>query len=75
MGDFHFESLRQKIVPIVLMNPASSRNQSLFNSLSLKVSGHNIAGHNWPTLKKYGANTCRKSLINIHSWMRICQSV
>jgi putative ABC transport system permease protein len=44
IGDFHFESLRQKIVPLVLINPATSANQSLFNSLSLKVSGHNIAG-------------------------------
>jgi putative ABC transport system permease protein len=44
MGDFHFESLRQKIVPLVLINPATSANQSFFNSLSLKVSGHNIAG-------------------------------
>jgi putative ABC transport system permease protein len=44
IGDFHFESLRQKIVPLVLINPATSANQSLFNSLSLKVSGHNMAG-------------------------------
>jgi putative ABC transport system permease protein len=36
--DFHFESLRQKIVPIVLLNPA----QPYFNSLSVKVSGKNI---------------------------------
>ncbi len=44
MGDFHFESLRQKIVPLVLIDPATSANQSLFNNLSLKVSGHNISG-------------------------------
>ncbi|HEY2350322.1 MAG TPA: FtsX-like permease family protein [Puia sp.] len=44
MGDFHFESLRQKIVPLVLINPATGPNQSFFNSLSLKVSGNNIAG-------------------------------
>jgi len=44
MRDFHFESLRQKIVPLVLINPAASANQSLFNNLSLKVSGHNVAG-------------------------------
>ena len=36
--------LRQKIVPLVLINPATSANQSFFNSLSLKVSGHNLAG-------------------------------
>ncbi len=44
MGDFHFESLRQKIVPLVLINPATTANQSSFNNLSLKVSGHNMAG-------------------------------
>jgi len=44
MRDFHFESLRQKIVPLVLINPATTADQSFFNSLSLKVSGHNITG-------------------------------
>jgi putative ABC transport system permease protein len=44
IGDFHFESLRQKIVPIVLMNPATTPDQSFFNSLSIKVSGKNIQG-------------------------------
>jgi len=44
MKDFHFESLRQKIVPLVLINPATTADQSFFNSLSLKVSGHNITG-------------------------------
>ena len=44
IGDFHFESLRQKIVPIVLMNPAISADQSYYNSLSVKVSGKNITG-------------------------------
>jgi putative ABC transport system permease protein len=38
VNDFHFESLRQKIVPIVLVNPA----QPYFNNLSIKVSGQNI---------------------------------
>ena len=42
IGDFHFESLRQKIVPIVLMNPAITPSQSYFNNLSVKVSGKNI---------------------------------
>jgi putative ABC transport system permease protein len=42
MADFHFESLRQKIVPLVLIDPATTANQSFFNSLSLKVSGHNV---------------------------------
>jgi putative ABC transport system permease protein len=38
INDFHFESLRQKIVPIVLINPA----RPYFNNLSIKVSGKNI---------------------------------
>jgi putative ABC transport system permease protein len=42
VGDFHFESLKQKIVPIVLMNPALRSNQSFFNNLSIKISGKNI---------------------------------
>jgi len=44
VGDFHFESLHQKIVPIILLNPATSPDQSFFNSFSLKMSGKNIAG-------------------------------
>ena len=43
IGDFHFESLHQKIVPIILLNPATSVNQSFFNSFSLKASGNNMA--------------------------------
>jgi len=43
IGDFHFESLRQQIVPIVLVNPATSATDSYFNSLSLKVSGNNMS--------------------------------
>jgi putative ABC transport system permease protein len=42
IADFHFESLRQQIVPIVLINPAITPTQSLFNSLSIKVSGNNM---------------------------------
>ncbi|MEP6584795.1 MAG: FtsX-like permease family protein, partial [Ginsengibacter sp.] len=41
-GDFHFESLRQKIVPIVLVNPPVLPNDSRFNSLSVKVAGNSI---------------------------------
>src|ERR1017187_434035 len=44
IGDFHFESLKHKIVPIVLMNPATTPKQSFFNSLSIKVAGNNIPG-------------------------------
>ncbi len=41
--DFHFESLHQKIVPMVLVNPKTDPNQSFFNSLSVKISGNNMA--------------------------------
>jgi putative ABC transport system permease protein len=44
IGDFHFESLRQKIVPIVLINPATTPSQSFFNSLSVKVNDKNMPG-------------------------------
>jgi putative ABC transport system permease protein len=43
MGDFHFESLRQKIVPMILFNPATTPHQSFFNYLSVKISGENTA--------------------------------
>ena len=42
IGDFHFESLRHEIVPIVLVNPATTPTDSYFNNLSVKVSGKNI---------------------------------
>ena len=42
IADFHFESLRQKIVPIVLMCPPVSPGQSFFNNLTVKLSGKNI---------------------------------
>ena len=44
IGDFHFESLHQKIVPIVLANPPTSPTDSRFNNLSVKVAGKNIPG-------------------------------
>ena len=44
MADFHFESLRQKIVPVILINPVITPNNSLFNYLSIKVAGNNIPG-------------------------------
>jgi putative ABC transport system permease protein len=40
IGDFHFESLRQKIVPLVLINPPTTPTQSFFNYLSIKASGN-----------------------------------
>ncbi len=44
IGDFHFESLRQKIVPIILENAPVTSSDSRFNSLSIKVAGNNIPG-------------------------------
>ncbi len=41
--DFHFESLRQKIVPMILIDPATTPTQSSFNGLSIKLSGANLA--------------------------------
>jgi putative ABC transport system permease protein len=44
IADFHFESLHQKIVPIVLANPPTSATDSRFNNLSVKVAAKNIPG-------------------------------
>ncbi|MEO6638532.1 MAG: ABC transporter permease [Ginsengibacter sp.] len=41
-GDFHFESLRQKIIPIVLANTATTPTDSRFNNMSVKVDGKNM---------------------------------
>lgn len=38
-GDFHFESMHQKIVPLVLLVPRSQNN---YNNISVKISGTNI---------------------------------
>lgn len=38
-NDFHFESMHQKIVPLVLLVP---RNQNNFGNLSVKIAGNNI---------------------------------
>ncbi|HEY8659103.1 MAG TPA: ABC transporter permease [Hanamia sp.] len=42
MRDFHFESLHQKITPIVLLNPTTTPTQSFFNAFSVKIAGNNI---------------------------------
>jgi putative ABC transport system permease protein len=42
ISDFNFESMHQKIVPMVLtMNPPS---QAYYNNITIKISGNNIAG-------------------------------
>jgi putative ABC transport system permease protein len=42
MKDFHFESLHQTIAPIIFIMPATPPNQSFYNAISIKISGHNI---------------------------------
>ena len=52
-NDFHFESLHQKIVPLVLLIPQSANN---FGRISVKVSGANISSalsHIESTWKKF----------------------
>ncbi len=44
IADFHFESLQHKIVPMVLLNPATTPTNSSFNNLSIKLAGNNIPG-------------------------------
>jgi len=39
--DFHFESLHQKIVPMVMVLPVNANN---YNRLSIKIAGNNIQG-------------------------------
>ena len=39
-NDFHFESLRQKIVPLVLVFPKPS---GFYNNISIKIAGGNVA--------------------------------
>jgi putative ABC transport system permease protein len=40
MGDFHFESMHQKIVPLILMTTRSSGNR--YGDISIRISGNNI---------------------------------
>jgi len=44
VSDFHFESLRQKIVPIILVNTPVSPTDSYFNTLSVKITGNHVTG-------------------------------
>ncbi|MGI8952364.1 MAG: ABC transporter permease [Chitinophagaceae bacterium] len=41
IGDFHFESMHQKIIPLVLIMPATTPAQSFYNNLSVKIAGNN----------------------------------
>jgi putative ABC transport system permease protein len=54
MGDFHFESMHQKIVPLILITSRSAGNT--FSDLSIRVAGNNIPaalGHIEKTFKKF----------------------
>ena len=42
MNDFHFESMHQKISPIIMMNPTPSNGR--FGRISIKIAGDNIQG-------------------------------
>jgi putative ABC transport system permease protein len=43
MKDFNFESFHEKIKPLIFIMPASSGNNSFYNSISLKISGQNVS--------------------------------
>jgi putative ABC transport system permease protein len=54
MGDFHFESMHQKIVPLVLFTDRSTGNS--FSDISIRISGKNIPAaisHIQSTYKKF----------------------
>jgi putative ABC transport system permease protein len=54
MQDFHFESMHQKILPLVLILPAP--NQAFYSNISVKIAGNNLKaalGHLEETWKKY----------------------
>jgi putative ABC transport system permease protein len=54
INDFHFESMHQKIVPLILMVP---RNPGAFGRISVKITGSNI-----PAAISYIQNTWKKFL-------------
>src|SRR4029077_13332187 len=53
-NDFHFESMHQKIAPLVLFVPKNARN---YGKISIKISGGNI-----PAALSHVANTWKKFL-------------
>ncbi|MDP4215134.1 MAG: ABC transporter permease [Bacteroidota bacterium] len=42
LGDFHFESLHQKILPMVLVLPRASQTAGSFGRISIKLAGNNL---------------------------------
>ena len=55
MNDFHFESLHQKITPLIFIMPAVAPNNSFYNNLSVKIAGNNIPAA-LTTIKKVWQN-------------------
>ncbi len=43
MRDFNFESLHQKIKPMIFIMPRSSANNSYYNAISVKITGSNVS--------------------------------
>lgn len=54
INDFHFESMHQKIVPLLIFKP---KNQSFYGRISIKISGNNI-----PAALSHIENTWKKFL-------------
>ena len=55
IADFHFESLHQKIVPLILVMPAA-KDGDMFGNISVKISGNNMTAalsHLERTWKKF----------------------
>jgi len=42
IADFHFESLHQNIVPLILCMPAASQAGNFFSRISVKIAGNNV---------------------------------
>ncbi|MEO6673769.1 MAG: ABC transporter permease [Ginsengibacter sp.] len=55
MNDFHFESLHQKITPLILIMPAAAPTNFFYNNLSVKIAGNNIPAA-LSTIKKVWQN-------------------
>jgi putative ABC transport system permease protein len=56
MGDFNFEDMHQKIVPVIFMVPPASQMGYNFNNISIKIAGGDIPGsleHIEKTWKRY----------------------
>jgi putative ABC transport system permease protein len=57
LGDFHFESLHQRIVPMVLVLPPASKTAGSFGRISVKIAGNNL-----PAALAYMENSWKRFL-------------